>query len=32
MNAGGVVLTLAGVWLLAQVTKGHMLSRLGVIS
>lgn len=32
MNTGGVVLVIGGVWLLAQVTKGHMLSRLGIIS
>jgi hypothetical protein len=29
--SGGAVLILAGVWVLAQVTKGHALSRLGVI-
>lgn len=27
----GVLLTVVGVWLLAQVTKGNALSRLGVL-
>lgn len=31
MNTSGAALTLIGVWLLTQVTKGHMLSRLGVL-
>lgn len=30
MNAGGVLLILAGVWLLAQVLKGGLLDRIGV--
>jgi hypothetical protein len=29
--SGGVTLMAAGVWLLAQVTRGKMLQRLGVI-
>lgn len=28
---GGAVLVAVGVWVLVQVTKGHALSRLGVI-
>ncbi len=30
MNAAGVVLLLAGVWLLAQLLGGNMLGRLGL--
>lgn len=30
-SAGGVVLVIAGVWLLAQVTKGHLLTRTGLM-
>ena len=32
MNAGGVVLILAGVWLLTQVLAGEMLARLKVVA
>ena len=31
MNPGGVVLTLAGVWVLFQVLGGHALERLNII-
>lgn len=31
MNSAGVVLVIAGVWVLAQVLKGGALERLGVI-
>ena len=31
MTAWGVVLELAGVWVLAQVWGGHALERLGVV-
>lgn len=30
--AGGLVLVIAGVWVLAQVFKGRLLSRTGIIS
>lgn len=30
MNAGGVVLTLVGVWVLCQVLGGDALNRLGI--
>ena len=30
--SNGAVLVIVGVWLIAQTTRGHMLSRLGVIS
>lgn len=29
--SGGVALMGLGIWVLAQVTRGHMLSRLGVL-
>lgn len=29
---GGTVLTIAGVWILAQVLRGNALSRLGVVT
>lgn len=31
MNPAGIVMILLGVWLLAQVLGGGMLSRIGVI-
>jgi len=31
VNPGGVVIVLAGVWLLTQVLGGQMLERLGVL-
>lgn len=31
MNAPGVVLALVGVWVLAQITKGDALHRLGLV-
>lgn len=31
MNTGGLVLALAGVWLLAQLFRGQLLQRLGII-
>lgn len=31
MNAGGVVLIIAGIWLLAQILRGQMLQRLGIL-
>lgn len=31
MNAAGLVLIIAGVWVLAQVLKGGALDRLGVL-
>lgn len=31
MNAGGLVLAIAGVWVLAQIFRGQMLQRLGLI-
>lgn len=31
MNAGGVVLIIAGVWLLAQVIGGGLLDRIGIL-
>ena len=31
MNAGGVVLLIAGVWVLTQVLAGQMLERLAVL-
>lgn len=31
MKPGGVVLVLAGVWVLTQILGGHMLERLGVL-
>lgn len=30
MNAGGVVLVIAGVWVLAQILRGGALDRLGI--
>lgn len=30
MNAGGIVLAIAGVWVLCQVLGGNALNRLGV--
>jgi hypothetical protein len=30
--AGGLVLVIAGVWVLAQVTKGHLLTRTGLLA
>jgi hypothetical protein len=30
VNAGGVLLILAGVWLLAQILKGGLLDRIGI--
>jgi hypothetical protein len=32
VNAGGTLLIVAGVWVLAQVLGGRALQRLGVIS
>lgn len=29
---GGTVLIVAGIWVLVQVTRGHALTRLGVIT
>lgn len=31
MNPGGVVLLIAGWWVLSQVLGGHALERLGVL-
>lgn len=31
MSAGGVVLMIAGVWVLTQVFKGQMLERLAIL-
>lgn len=31
MNAGGVVLIIAGVWVLTQVLGGHALERLNIL-
>lgn len=31
MKPGGVVLMIAGVWVLTQVLAGNMLQRLGVV-
>lgn len=31
MNAAGIVLVLAGVWLLAQVIGGKLLERIGAV-
>ena len=31
MNPGGVVLLIAGVWLLTQVLGGQMLERLNIV-
>lgn len=31
MNAGGVVLIVAGVWVLTQILGGQMLERLAVL-
>lgn len=31
MNSAGVVLIVAGVWVLTQVLGGHALERLGVL-
>lgn len=31
MSAGGFLLILAGVWVLAQVLKGDALGRLGLV-
>lgn len=30
MNAGGILLILAGLWLATQVLAGHFLERLGL--
>ncbi len=30
MNAGGWVLIIAGLWVLAQILKGGLLDRIGV--
>ena len=30
MNAAGILLVLAGVWVLAQVLRGGLLDRLGI--
>lgn len=32
MNGAGLVLILFGVWVATQVTAGHALERLGVLS
>ncbi len=32
MKPGGVVLIVAGMWVLTQVLAGQMLERLGVVS
>jgi hypothetical protein len=31
VNAGGVLLALIGIWLLAQILRGALLQRLGII-
>jgi hypothetical protein len=31
MNPGGIVLALAGVWLIVQITRGDMLGRLNLL-
>lgn len=31
MNASGVVLVVAGVWVIAQVLRGNALQRLGIL-
>ena len=31
MNAGGVVLILAGAWILAQILAGDLLGRLKIV-
>lgn len=31
MNASGVLLLLAGVWVLAQLFGGHALERVGIL-
>lgn len=31
MNAAGIVIILAGVWLIAQVLGGKLLQRLGAV-
>lgn len=31
MNGGGVVLVIAGVWVLTQVLAGDMLGRLNIV-
>lgn len=31
MSKGGLLLVIAGIWLVAQVTKGQMLQRLGLL-
>lgn len=31
MNASGVVLVIAGVWVVAQVLRGDALQRLGIL-
>lgn len=30
MNAGGILLVIAGIWVIAQVTSGKALDRLGI--
>jgi len=31
VNAGGLLLIVIGIWLLAQILKGGLLQRLGII-
>jgi hypothetical protein len=31
VNAGGLVLALGGIWLVAQLLRGRLLQRLGII-
>lgn len=31
MNAGGIFLVVAGIWLIAQITAGDMLGRLNLL-
>lgn len=31
MNAGGLVLAIGGIWLLAQLLRGQLLQRLGIL-
>ena len=31
VNAAGIVMILAGVWLLAQILRGDLLGRIGVL-
>jgi hypothetical protein len=31
VNASGIVITIAGVWVIAQVLRGNALQRLGIL-